>query len=399
MPGVIATRKRSPLGSNRLLLGAMLLSSWGSSLSLHGQEPQKTTGITSSQSLGYKPLAFKPYGTVHVLPIGISQYRGSLFGPLALAEADAKAVASVFRERFGYNVHPPLLGSQATKAAIEAAIEQYKTVLGPDDVLIVFFAGHGASVGAENERRGFLVPYGFDPANTSNVVPWQGQAIDMQKLGVGLVALNTRHVLLLLDACYSGFLGTRSGGSAGRVDLDLLLTQPSRLALTAGTEKQEALEGGTLNGKPLVNSIFTTALLQALNTNEAFSIRELALSVRKNVVTWSQSRMQPLLRDLAPKLYGEFVFIPTASKTASNGSLLDSVLGFLRARGLAGTTLNDFYKALAAPIIGMDLRQKTPIVRGMSTSSASKIMRRSVILSRWQPSPYVSPKASALTKI
>ena len=309
---------------------------------------QPDQGITKSDTKRSKPPAFVPYGRIHVLAIGISGYRkGALFGPLPQAEADAQAVAATLRDLYGYEVHPPLLGAAATQAAINSNLAAIKRVLGPNDVLIVFFAGHGASVGSGTDKKGFLLPVDYEPTGITDTKSWEQNAIDMQRLGSEAIGYPARHVLLIIDACYSGFFGSRSSGSAGRLDLDLILTQKSRLALTAGTELQSALEGDvTINGRHFVNSQFTTALLDGLKRNEPVSLRELALDIRRDVVTWTKGEMQPLVRDLAPDLHGEFVFIPKSSN--AGGSILDSIIGVFRKRGLGGNTLDDFYKVLEA---------------------------------------------------
>ena len=309
---------------------------------------QTTSPVTQPERVSKRP-AIRPYRAVHVLSIGINSYAspqsgGSGYPNLQLAEADATAVAAVFRERYQYQV-AELLGAKATKPAILNAISQYSQSLGEDDILIIFFAGHGDSVGPDTDTHGFLIPAGtrLDVKKRADVKQWTDDAIDMREVGAMVNAMKARHVLLLADACYSGFFGSRSGGISGRFDLDLLLTGKSRLALTAGTREQKALEASGMS-----NSLFTTTLLKSLKATSPFSARELALDVRRGVMDLSKGAMQPLLRELVPNWYGEFVFLPKVGLFQSIEDVADQIRGVFRSRGGLATTPTDVYAAIAA---------------------------------------------------
>src|SRR5690348_7575635 len=69
--------------------------------------------------------------------------RRASVNPLNYAEADAQAIAALLRQD-GYEV-VQLLGPEATRAAIiEALDEQAYAARNPGDLLLVYFAGHGA---------------------------------------------------------------------------------------------------------------------------------------------------------------------------------------------------------------------------------------------------------------
>ena len=63
----------------------------------------------------------------------------------------------------------------------------------------------------------------------------------MRELVACLAAMRAHHVLLIADACCSGFM-TKRGGFERRKDLHLLLSEPSRIVLAATTERQAAGE-------------------------------------------------------------------------------------------------------------------------------------------------------------
>ena len=88
------------------------------------------------------------------LVIGINKYKHA--GPLAHACNDARAVAATLIDRFGF---PPaevelLLDADASRNAIVRAFLQYAdpTKVGPDDRILVFFAGHGHTVTGRRMR-------------------------------------------------------------------------------------------------------------------------------------------------------------------------------------------------------------------------------------------------------
>lgn len=316
------------------------------------EQTKKNSPVTRSNAQLARP-TFRPYGRIQVLSIGVNKYFPlSDYSDLELAEADAAAVATTLQTNFGYTVER-LIGAKATKTNIDETLKRYQTQLGQDDILIVFFAGHGDSAGTDTDLRGFLIPYGARLKSTSKtaIASWQAEALEMQQFAAALTQMKCRHVLMIVDACYSGFFGSRSGGgSSGRFDLDILLSGRSRLVLTAGIKGQSSIEGGVKpDGTKFTNSWFTTALLKHLQSKTAFSARELALDVRRDVLTFSRGAMQPQLREVAPELYGEFVFVPTGSAaTLNDSSYLDRFIGWFRSRGQLATSVKDIYDAITA---------------------------------------------------
>src|SRR4051812_30895217 len=137
----------------------------------------------------------------HVMvAIGIDRYRH--WRPLSNAVGDAVGAAALLRELGFEEVVPPLLDDRATAAAIEAVTDEL-TGLAPSDSLIVFFAGHGGTriqrVGEREVRTGYLTP--VDGAAESNrVQSW----IELDAWLRQISRLPPRHILVILDACFSG---------------------------------------------------------------------------------------------------------------------------------------------------------------------------------------------------
>lgn len=278
------------------------------------------------------------YLRVHALCIGIDKYRSPGIPDVPFGVNDAESIGLVLKEKYGYTVRT-LIGPRATKENILEALNGYRSELGPDEGLIVFFAGHGQTVQqikAEQGQRGYLIPYDarLSLKDTSDPGEWEEQAIGMGWLGNQAKACKARHVLILADACFSGFIGRR-GGLSGREDLRQLISRPSRIAITSGTEGQSAFSDTGLN-----HGIFTHFLLNELRTGESISAMELFEWVRRGVADRSGGTMTPQFREIVIN-NGEFVFIPTALSDKEAAAAVIQFNQQLIAREKKKTTLDD----------------------------------------------------------
>lgn len=249
-----------------------------------------------------------PFERVIALMIGIDKYPNlALPRNLNQAEADAKNLGDVFKSQFGYDV-VYLLGANATKARIQGALDKYGSELGERDALIVFFAGHGQVVDLPGfGEAGYLVPSDakLDIDNKSDSARWREQALDMQHLVEQINQMNPCHVLLIADACCSGFLTTR--GALARWDLKNFLFQRSRTVLAATTRSQVAGDGQ-----------FTRKLIQELKRLDdsqqkatAASLYDLFPAILREVSADSRGRMTPQLAQVGEG-DGMFVFVPVS---------------------------------------------------------------------------------------
>lgn len=151
-------------------------------------------------------------GNLWAVVVGISQYKNlPADKQLRFAHRDAEAFAAFLRSPQGGGFpsnHIKLLTNQA------AALSALRTALGTwlarsaeaDDVVYIFFAGHGV---VEDERDGYLVAYDSDPQNL------YATALAVTELDrVVTERLRARTVVLIADACHSGNIGWASRGTA-----------------------------------------------------------------------------------------------------------------------------------------------------------------------------------------
>ena len=197
---------------------------------------------------------FEPkYDKSFALVIGINGYRN--VSPLAIAVADAEAVAQILAEEFGFQQEKIALmvDEQATRSKILEKFLSYETV-GPNDRLLVFFAGHGLSVEGQRGPVGYLIPVDGKPVDKSSLIRWDDLTRNAE-------IIPAKHILFIMDACYSGLAIQRDTGVGEQRFVSDMLQRFSRQVIAAGKADEPVADGGGPTGK---NSIFTGHLLEGL---------------------------------------------------------------------------------------------------------------------------------------
>jgi predicted GNAT family acetyltransferase len=149
---------------------------------------------------------------LHVLAVGINNYAETSLN-LKFAAADAKAVSDLFRNRgrdlFKEGEFRTLLDGDATQEKIHDAVRGIARAAKPEDVLVVFLAGHGTALG----QRYYYVPADFkrtDAPSIEDDVRKQGLAGDV--LASWLEEVRATKRIIILDTCQSGAALGKSGG-------------------------------------------------------------------------------------------------------------------------------------------------------------------------------------------
>ncbi|MCC7240581.1 MAG: caspase family protein [Acidobacteria bacterium] len=135
-----------------------------------------------------------PFARHHAFIIGIDAYQQ--VSPLKTAVSDARKLAEVLTNMQHFQVYPPLLNptGQTVRTLLHETLAQ---TVGPDDRVLFYFAGHGIARDGDDGPAGYLVPADADPAVLTTFIP-------MSELQDALQALPCRHLLLILDCCFSG---------------------------------------------------------------------------------------------------------------------------------------------------------------------------------------------------
>ena len=241
------------------------------------------------------------YGESWAVVVGVDDY--AKWPRLQYAVRDAQAVGQDLVEKFGFKPDHvfTLKNGEATRSAILALFhDKLAHGVGKNDRIFVFFAGHGATRHLSSGRDlGYIVPADSDPAQFAS------DAIPMTEIQNIAESFDAKHVLFVMDACYSGLGLTRGGGSS-----TFLADNAKRIGrqmLTAGGTDQLVSDGG-----PNGHSVFTWTFLQALagkgdlNGDGLITATELAAYVAPAVS--AVSTQTPAFGSLPGSEGGDFVF-------------------------------------------------------------------------------------------
>ncbi|HKO54625.1 MAG TPA: caspase family protein, partial [Thermoanaerobaculia bacterium] len=174
--------------------------------------------------------------------------------PVPSAESDAKAMAALLRDAYGFEV---TLLLNAKNAEILSNLYKLSQSLAENDNLVVYYAGHGRR--DLRNRRGWWLAAdaGADSDARTNWIPNQEVS---DRLGL----IPARHILVVADASYVGDI-TRGAPQPEPRNLsadqwakyvDTTKQRRARLALSSGAD--EPLPG------PAKSSTFTATLIDAL---------------------------------------------------------------------------------------------------------------------------------------
>jgi WD40 repeat protein len=260
---------------------------------------EDASSVSNALVIDTRPLSERP--TLHVLAIGVSRYKDKDLD-LGSADADARLTADTFAktckgEVFCRVVPHVLVNEQATREAIVAAIGKVRR--GPDDkakandLVIVFFAGHGA----KEKDQFYLLPHDAAVDNLATT------AISGAALRDELKEMPCQ-VLLLMDACHAAGFGEK--GKLAKQHLKPATDEATReltdddvgiAVMCAAMGYETAAEGGT-HGR------FTEALVAALTAthdvpynraNHRQYVHHLQSYVFDRVVVESDEKQHPFL--------------------------------------------------------------------------------------------------------
>jgi hypothetical protein len=245
-------------------------------------------------------------GRYFAVVIGNNTYRDPGYAALKSAASDATAVANVLRSRYGYQATVLL---NASRLETLTALNEMRETLGPGDNLLIYYAGHGEIDGA---GKGYWVPSDGVAGNSKT---WISNAVVSDILN----AMPARHVLTVVDSCYSGTM-TRSSTptfDVGSMSADKWNTWVKTMA---NGRSRTALTSGGLQPVPDVgagnHSYFARAFINALQDNgKLLEAGRLYRTVSTSVALSSVKAPLPQNPQYAPIRFaghesGEFFFLP-----------------------------------------------------------------------------------------
>jgi len=192
--------------------------------------------------------------------IGISDYRADGLD-LRYADRDAEAMRDFLIEKGDFRPERVkfLSDQRATHEGIRSALFSFLAATQPDDMVLIFLAGHGVQDAVNPDNFFFL-------AHDSEVGDLGGTAIPMWDLGnVMDYTIRAQRILVFADTCHSGAALDRGGANDGKSlnffnkYLEVLAKKKGRLVLTASQAHENSLETAKL-----AHGVFTNSILLGL---------------------------------------------------------------------------------------------------------------------------------------
>lgn len=244
----------------------------------------------------YQPL----YARSYALVMGIDGYQ--YLPPLGAAARGARELAGYLGNLLQFET-TLLVDEQVTRDAVFRWLSATRRAAGPDDRVVVYFAGHGMTRGDASYERGYFALADSVPDEWHTALPMD-DVIDEARY------IKAKHLLYLLDCCFGGLaLDGRAAPDIPR-ELEYYITRPVRYAISAGG--REVVDDSMAPGGEY--SLFTYHLLDWLKGQEGvpasgiWRARELGNHLEAAVGRDRRSGHKPNHNYLPGSGDGDFVF-------------------------------------------------------------------------------------------
>lgn len=193
---------------------------------------------------------------LHILAIGIDEYKDKAVS-LKFAAKDARDLGARWQQQAagiygaGNITLETLTDAQASRAGIQAKIDEIAARVKPTDHFMLFIASHGVLLGEQY----YMVTNDYDGALTPAKLISSAEIVDFSK------RIKALSQLYILDTCHAGGMG---GVVAGLYDarVSVLARKMGLHVFASASSTEEALDGFEGNG------LFTHTLLSGLNNNK-----------------------------------------------------------------------------------------------------------------------------------
>jgi len=224
--------------------------------------------------------------------------------------SDIARARQILEDKYGFTV---ITIEDGNNVELMEAINDLYALVGENDNLLLFYAGHGNRLTTGGSEIGYWLPANAEapPRNTY----W----VANEFISGHLSRLRAKRVLVVADSCYSGLLSTEPtflllGDAAPRYDntdfFRIKLNKRARLLLSSGGDRP-VLDGGGDN-----NSIFAKAFFDELEQNQdLLAAPQLYLKVKDRVTVAARAvdfEQEPDFKTIkaAGHEVGDFFFVP-----------------------------------------------------------------------------------------
>ena len=199
------------------------------------------------------------------LLLGNDQYNDEQFGPLTVPGNDVKALKAILED-------PTVGGFDRVDILLNASLEKIMAAMGDlfaeknkDDLLLLYFSGHGAL-----DRAGQL----YLAVNQTQFKKLSSTAVWASIIKNEMNNSRSRRQVLILDCCHSGAFGRDSSGAKSALGAEVInettfdVKGYGREILVSSAATQLSWEGDKVIGET-DKSLFTHYLVEGLNSGKA----------------------------------------------------------------------------------------------------------------------------------
>ncbi|MEA3318055.1 MAG: caspase family protein, partial [Bacteroidota bacterium] len=231
-------------------------------------------------------------GKNYALIMGINNYSDPLINNLTTPISDAEKLSKILIANYTFNEGDVKILKNPSRERIISELDNINRKVTDKDNFIIYYAGHG--YWESKDEIGYWLPSDSKQQNTAN---W----LRNSTLRDYLRTIDTKHTLLIADACFSGgIFKERKSFRKSAKSIKELQELTSRKAMTSGSLKEVPDK-----------SVFLLYLTKRLkeNTHDNISAEELFNSF--NVQVMNNSSNTPLYGDIkgAGDEGGDFIFV------------------------------------------------------------------------------------------
>lgn len=233
-------------------------------------------------------------GKFFALLIGINEYQYDEINDLDNPVRDAQSLYDVLISKYSFEKENIIFLKNPTYAEMFSTLDKLGSKLTSTDNLLIFYAGHG--YWDDKAKVGYWLP---SDASRGSKVNWFSNSQLRDLLG----GIQTRHTLLIADACFSGAIfKSRAAFTETPQGIQKLYEIPSRKAMTSGIFSQEVPD----------ESMFIKYLVKKLDENkEQFLTSESLFSNLKPAVMSNSANIPQygVIQNVGDEGGGDFIFV------------------------------------------------------------------------------------------
>lgn len=231
--------------------------------------------------------------TLWLLAVGVSRYADTAL-TLEFADTDALEISRALRSAAAGGHYREvrslvLTNEKVTRASLLDGLANFLGKAGPDDVVALFFAGHG--VRDLTSGTYYFLPH---PARGDNLLTEGLRMTDFDEM-LRIIRRNVRAVVVMLDTCHAGALGVAPKQVVSADEMAAQMTAGEGFFLLAASRPGEESK----EDRGLGHGAFTYAILEALDgradrdNDGALSVSELFGYVAKRVPNLTRGQQHP----------------------------------------------------------------------------------------------------------